>query len=120
MKTTLWRLYFAVVGLLTGIAVLFPQQRRIWESVDTVCIMFALVGLFGFAWEKNIFDRLLWRIFSVAFFGWTFFYLFILPPLPSVTRQITMQPWLIGTIAILPYSPLIVALFLYGYGKRKT
>jgi hypothetical protein len=122
MKTELWKFYFWVICALDMIAFAMPQQRRVWETIDTGVFLVALFGLFGYCWSKQIFTRLFWRIFLVCLFCWIGCYIFVLAPMPAVASQagkMKLPPQVLGSLAVVPHIPLIVALYLYCFGKAE-
>jgi hypothetical protein len=120
MKTMLWKFYFWVVLALDIMSFVMPQQRRPWEDVDMGLFLVALLGLFGYCWARRIMSRLFWQIFLCCFLIWIGCYAFVIEPLPSVVAQAVrfgMNSRIIIALGILPYAPLIVALYLYSFGK---
>ena len=117
MKKTLWHIYFWGIVALDIIGFVLPQSRRIFETIDTAIVLVALMGLFGFCFEKKMLSRLFWQIFFAGFVIWVSVYYFILPPLPAVTEHamhLRMPVRIVTTFGLLPHIPLFVALYLYA------
>jgi hypothetical protein len=127
MKTLLWKYYFWAVLTLDVISFVMPFERRIWEMAEIGFFLVALLGLFGYCWEKQMVSRLFWQIFFAAFLCWIPLYFFILPRYFSILPPATVQAGLgktplltlftLAAVTVLVHVPLFAALFLYAFRR---
>ena len=112
-----WKIYFWIIIILSGISYLAVGFGRIWEFVDLVIFAIAFLGLYAFSWQKQVLSRSFWRAFFPAQIIWNIYYLYFMSLPESVAEEADMSRLLFGTINLLPYIPLMIALFLYTYFK---
>ena len=112
-----WKIYFWVIVILSGYSYIVIGFGRIWEFVDICIFATAFMGLYGFAWQKQVLSRSFWRAFFPAQIIWNIYYLYFMSLPESVAEEADMSRLLFGTINLLPYIPLMIALFLYTYFK---
>jgi hypothetical protein len=115
-----WKFYFWFMLALDMAAFIWPTARRPWETIEPVFFVSALIGLFGFCWQKATISRLFWQVFLFVFLVWMAAYIFIAAPLPSVldlSGRTHLPVRLVSSFAIIPYAPLIVALYLYAFKR---
>ena len=116
-----WKIYFCIilaVVILSHIMIGFPT---VWEFLDLVANIVAMIGLWGFCWEYGVFRRLFWKSFAVAFVGWLIVYDFVIPMPqdiaeinPPLAYEVTSELVLIMLIV-----PWILALYLYSFRKSE-
>jgi hypothetical protein len=120
MKTFLWKYYFWVVLALDVISFVMPLERRVWEMVEIGFFLVALLGLFGFCWERQLLTRLFWQIFFVAFLCWIPMYFFVLPPVSiqaGLGKTSTATAFMLAAVTVGVHIPLFAALFMYGFKR---
>ena len=117
-----WKIYFVFLVAISFPAYLQQGFPRTWEITDLLISIIATVGLFGYAWKKQFFNRLFWKIFFFLFIGWSVFYEFFLPKLPQYDKLLEKIPFILYIITFLILlGPLFVALYLYAFqGVEKT
>ena len=116
-----WKIYFWVLVVLLAFyhpSVGFP---RIWEVIDLVIDVIAIVGLFAFCWEKRILTRLFWRAFFPICIIWNVFYRYFIPEIQKV--YLAPDPdWFksVDIIFSLVMSILLfIALYLYAFRRSE-
>jgi len=116
-----WKIYFWILVVLLAFyhpSVGFP---RIWEVLNLVIDVIAIVGLYGFCWEKRILARLFWRGFLPICMIWTVLYQHFIPDIQKV--YVAPYPgWfeLADRIfSLLMAILLFVALYLYAFKRSK-
>jgi hypothetical protein len=121
MTPLFWKTYFWLITMIDILSFVWPQERRIYETVDSGFILLAFIGLFGFAWSRQLFNRLFWQLFLIFMVLWFLVYLFFIPPVTSVINQaasIKMPLFVMGILAMLPHVPLLIALYFYAFGDK--
>ncbi len=131
-----WRLYFW--GAITGFAVSLPNLGTTvnWAISTWLLIateIFALIGLYAFAFKRKVFSNKFWR----AFF-WTILIIWNLPiiyslsplkyqfPLPEFlsnylvvdTEFLTIPALVILAVGLVLSIPILYALYKVGYAKK--
>lgn len=116
-----WKIYFFVLVVLLAFyhsSVRFP---RIWEVLNLVIDVIALIGLFGFCWEKKIFKRLFWKTFLPICIIWSVLYQLFIPDI----QKVYVAPYLgwfelADRIFSLSINILLfIALYLYGFRRTE-
>ena len=115
-----WKVFFWIFTVIIALyhaSVGFP---RIWEFVDLVFSIIAVVGLFGLSWERKIFTRLFWRIFLIVCISWGIFYSYLLPDIPiNYTVPVSEEFLFIDSVLTWVLTILVfVAIFLYGFKRN--
>ena len=112
-----WKIYFWIVlanVILQHVVLGFP---RAWEFIDLVFNTIAIIGLFGFCWERAIFRRCFWKVFMLFFAVWILVYEFMIP-LPQNEAEISPPMWYMATGISLIWTMIIlwiIALYLYSF-----
>lgn len=116
-----WKIYFGILVIILALyhpSVGFP---RIWEFIDLIHNIIAIVGLFGFCWERKIFTRLFWRIFLIVCIIWILLYQYYIPEIQRV--YVAPAPQWFGlfdrVFSLVMNILLLVALFLYGFRRSE-
>ena len=114
-----WKIYFWILVVLLALyhaSVGFP---RIWEFIDLIHNIIAIVGLFGFCWERKIFTRLFWKIFLIVCIIWFLLYQYYIPEIQRV--YVAPAPQWFGlfdrVFSLVMNILLFVALYLYGFRR---
>lgn len=122
MTPLFWKAYFWLITMIDIISFVWPQERRIYETVDSGFILMAFIGLFGFAWSKQLFNRLFWQLFLIFIGIWFCVYLFFIPPVASIINQAAsfkLPLIVISILAMLPHIPLLLALYFYAFRDKR-
>jgi hypothetical protein len=120
MKTLLWKAYFWIIVFLDMISFVVSMDRRLWEMAEMGFFLVALIGLFGYCWERQILNRIFWQVFSVVFLCWLAVYFFVIPRLPMQDAAGNLP---IATVAgliavtIVMHLPLVTGVFLYAFRR---
>ena len=92
---------------------------RMWDIIDLIVFIISAVGLFGFCWSKRILEQQLWKSFFIICIVWNIYYQYFVP-MHQVMDQFSekgMSQPLLATIVIIPYIPMFIALYLYGFKR---
>jgi hypothetical protein len=65
-----WKIYFWILLVFTVVYHITLGFPRVWEVIDLVFNTIAIIGVFGFCWERPIFRRFFWKIFTLVFVVW--------------------------------------------------
>lgn len=105
--------------MLSGFYFVF-KAAPIITTIDFFILILAILGFFGFYWNKKIFTKVFWKIFFVLNLVWQIFSSFIPLPQELLELEANMPPqWLINIILLILFTPLLIALYLYAF-KRKN
>ena len=125
MKKTFWKIYFWFLLIAIIPVYLWQGFSRVWEVIDVVLMLVAMVGLFAFCWQKRWFSLIFWKIFFGGYIVWNIFQQYILP-LPQVVQETVekdmgglSQP-VLATINIVIFIPLFIALYLYAFRNKEA
>lgn len=114
-----WKIYFWFILIFSAVAYLAQGSPSAWELIDLISFGVAIIGLFGFCWQKKLLGELFWRVFPVAFLVWNVFYQYFLPRLQDPPDLVELPQPIVATIELIPFVPLIVALYLYGFKRTQ-
>ncbi len=109
-----WKLYFV---FLIAFSIYFSSGVNLFsisEYIDSVMILISLIGLFGFAFEKKILFKSVWRLFFITLIAWDFYYHFIIRHI-LFKELVDLSDVFIFELVILP---MYVGLFIYSYIKE--
>lgn len=117
-----WKIYFWFILLLVfGSYSLYLINFRIWEFIDIAFSTVSLFGLFCFAWQQKVASLRIWRMFFFVIIAWTITYqFFISSPVEGVKHVQDIHQFLIGTINLLPFLPMLWALYRLGVKQTVT
>ncbi len=127
MKMIGWKIYFGFLLILSIPSYTHYGLPRHWGVIDFIIYILATIGLFGFCWSKKIFTKNFWKILLPICIIWNIFYQYFIPLMPEVAKLSPKIPRVVlATIIWIPYIPLVIALYLYGFkntelwGKNNT
>lgn len=113
IKVILWKIYFFIITILFILSELTAtDEMNIYGYIDILMTTIILVALFGFSFEKKIFIAIFWKIYFFLFIAWLIilYYFFISPSMSNV-----LELFISILFLLLIYSPLCVALYIYGF-----
>ncbi len=117
-----WRIYFWITiimwviiieGVITG-KKLWPETcTTYFKSIATGLYITATIGLFGYTYQKNIFNAFFWKIFFCVLLCWEFYaFAFLSPPPPDNSTSGCLT-------GLIVFFPLYLALFLYAFKYKR-
>jgi len=115
-----WKVYFWIVIILAAISVPFYiTTLRGWELIDIALMITATVGLFGFAWKKQILKNEFWKLFFWGWVTWTPLYHFVIPLPAEVlkTGTFSIPQWVLATLTLIPAIPHFIAIYRYAFSN---
>lgn len=113
IKFIFWKIYFFIITIFLVLANLAAMgEMKFLDYIDILMTIIVLVALFGFSFEKKIFIAIFWKIYFFLFIAWQIiFYFFFISPYMSNAIELFISI----LILLLIYSPLCVALYVYGF-----
>jgi len=106
-----WKIYFVFI---VAFSIYFSSGANLWcvsEYIDSVMIFISLVGLFGFAFNKQILFKAVWKLFFTTLIVWDFYYHFIIRHI-LFREVVELSDVFIFELVILP---MYIGLFLYSF-----
>ena len=114
-----WKFYFIVLCIV-NIFSITTVKFRIFEFVDTIFSIIFLLGFWGMAWQKKIWEMSIWKTFFICFIFWNVIYTyFITMPIFYNVPQNFLPQWLIASINLFIFAPGILALYFYSFKNTK-
>lgn len=120
-----WIVFFAFMVLLSLFDIVtitvMPDENmgRPAESLDVVFTIFSVVGLYGFCFLRQIFNRLFWKLYVIALAGWYAWWFWADEELASLWDDNTGEAIIILSLVI----PLVffefLALVRYAWFERQ-
>lgn len=110
-----WRTYFCFLIFLAALSAIDASALRPGKIPDLIAMILALIGLFGFAWQRKISHPLFWKIFSLIYLIWNIYFEFVfqIPSYSSSPRYGNFSIFMEHVLAQVKIVPLIIALYLY-------
>lgn len=116
-----WKAYFFIIIILAAISTPFyAKTLRFCEILDISLMIIALIGLFGFAWKKQLLNKEFWKVFFVGWITWTLAYHYVIP-LPEEALKIstvTLPQWYFATLSLIPAIPHFISIYKYAFSNR--
>ena len=111
-KSIWWKIYFwpiCVLLVADTIERFIIEEFNLFLMVDQLFGILALVGMFGYIYNRRFISKGFWMVFLPLMIGWEVIYdTFINPP------AIEFEP-IIMALILLFAIPVFILLFLYGY-----
>ena len=115
-----WKIYLwaLVILILLGYPQMLCSGPTVWEIVDMLVTPLAIVGLYGYAYKKQIIHQSLWKVWVFVVILWDVAYNVVLSGLLGVTlyghlfEEMSLPCIALNWTVI---APTYVALYLYGY-----
>jgi len=100
-----WKIYFFILSFLLLIAYfdIFRSGATLFDFVDVIISLIALLGLFGYSFQRKIYNVRLWR---------TWLLLTHTVGVAQIQIKLSLVEYMLTMLIILPEY---IALFLYGY-----
>ncbi len=105
-----WRGYWLYLLFLFCRLVYPWQAEGVEEWIDAGLMLPSLLGLYGFAFQKNLLKKPLWKLYFVTLLTWDFYYHFLLQ---GLKRQCPPSPE--ALILLVTLAPMYLALFQYAF-----
>lgn len=116
-----WKIYFIFVLILSLPSYMSYGTMRAWDIIDFIVFIPSIAGLFGFCWSKRLLNQQFWKSFFIVCIVWNIYYQYFVP-MPQVMDEFLnkgMSQSLLATITWIPFIPMVIALYLYGFKKEK-
>jgi len=112
-----WKIYFFILSFLLLIAYfdIFRSGATLFDFVDVIISLIALLGLFGYSFQRKIYNVRLWRTWLFVIVIWDVVYNLLLTHTVGVAQiqiKLSLVEYMLTMLIILPEY---IALFLYGY-----
>jgi len=96
---------------------------RLWEIIDITVFIYSMIGLYGYAWNRLIFQTRNWKSFFPVMILWNLFYLFEVPLHPKILQRVQLESrYDLVFSSLILMAPLFYSLYVYGFKgiKRNT
>jgi hypothetical protein len=115
-----WRVYSVVLALflLPAYSVIMKASPGIFDYVDMIVSVGALMGFIGFAYEFRIISMSLWKFYFFLVIGWDVFYNIFISMIFDLAVHLPNEEktsWIGVAVSFALIVPEYVALFLYGF-----
>lgn len=108
-----WKIYTWILAACLAVAYydIFSETAKIPDFLDIPISLVALVGLFGYAYNKKIGKRRFWQFWLLLLIPWDILYNFFLAKHPDV-------PKILVVVGIVLFLPEYIALYRYSFTRR--
>jgi hypothetical protein len=115
-----WRVYSVVLSLvlLPAYSVIMKVSPGIFDYLDMIVSVGALMGFVGFAYEFRIISMNLWKVYFFLVIAWDIFYNIFITMVLDLAVHLPNEEKIGWTGVALSFAIIIpeyIALFLYGY-----
>ena len=115
-----WRIYSVALALilLPTYSIIMKASPGIFDYLDMIVSVGALMGFVGFAYEFRIISMKLWKIYFFLVIAWDLFYNIIISMVLNLAVHLPYEgktSWLGALVSFAIIIPEYIALFLYGY-----
>jgi hypothetical protein len=115
-----WRVYSVALALLLlpAYSVLMKASPGIYDYLDMIVSVGALMGFIGYAYEFRIISVNLWKFYFFLAIGWDIFYNIVITMLFDLAIHLPNEEkttWTSLAISFAIIVPEYIGLFLYGY-----
>ena len=117
-----WKIYFWILIIIGLLTYPFYGLSRMWEVGDLVVYAISVTGVYGFAWKRKIASDKFWKAFFLIHVSWNVYYSYFVS-LPQKVAEIDMGGMphaTMATINWIPFIPLLIALYFYGYKSEEV
>lgn len=112
-----WKAYF-VLGAVALIYGALVQGTAPWDLIDVAVNAVGLVGLFAYAWRKDLLSASFWKVLLPIIVAWNVAHLYFLPISPRVAELMGVGDYprpVVATLNLAALMPLFVALYRQGF-----
>jgi|WetSurMetagenome_2_1015567.scaffolds.fasta_scaffold41632_2 hypothetical protein len=115
-----WRIYSVALAvlLLPTYVMIMGTSYSLWDFMDMVVAVGALMGFIGFAYKFPIISVNVWKVYFFLVISWDFFYNIIITLVLDLAVHLPNEPKIGWTNVLLSFAiiaPEYVALFRYGF-----
>jgi hypothetical protein len=112
-----WKIYFFILLflLLFSYADIMYKVATFFDYADIIISLIALLGLFGYSFQRKIYARKLWSTWFIVIIIWDVVHNMFITKLLGLAQnniQFGLAEYLLGMLIVLPEY---IALYLYGY-----
>lgn len=113
-----WKIYFIVLAVISIPGYASQGLHRFWEIFDLFYFIGAMIGYFGFCWNKRIGTEIFWKLYFWSSLLWNLLYQYVFPILPQyeILRN-GKSGILLSTINLIIFLPMMVGLYKYAYNQ---
>jgi hypothetical protein len=116
-RKTGWKIYFFILSFLLLIAYfdIFRTGATLFDFVDVIISLIALLGLFGYSFQRKIYEKKLWQIWLFVIIIWDVIYNLLLTHTLGVAQnsiKLSLGGYIFNMLTLLPEY---FALYFYGY-----
>jgi hypothetical protein len=115
-----WRIYSVALALLLipTYVMVMGLPHKIWDFMDMVVAVGALMGFLGYAYRFRIISMNVWKVYFFLVICWDFFYNIIISLVLDLAVHVPNEPKVGWTGVLLSFAivaPEYIALYLYGF-----
>jgi hypothetical protein len=115
-----WRIYAVVLAIviLPLYSMLMKASPSLYDFLDMVVAVGALMGFFGYAYEFRIISMKLWKVYFFLVIAWDLFYNILISMILDLAVHFPNEgkiTWLDVLLSFMMVVPEYIALFLYGF-----
>ncbi len=115
-----WRIYSVALAflLLPTYVMVMGAAYSLWDFMDMVVAVGALMGFFGYAYNFRIISMNVWKVYFFLVVSWDLFYNIIITKVLDLAVHLPEEQKIGWTGVLLSFTlifPEYVALFRYGY-----
>ena len=115
-----WRIYAVVLALilLPAYSLIMKASPGIYDYLDMIVSVGALMGFIGYAFEFRIISVNLWKFYFFLVIGWDLFYNIVISMIFDMAVHLPNEEkssWTGVAVSFALIVPEYIALFLYGY-----
>ncbi|HDX9612598.1 TPA: hypothetical protein ROY01_003691 [Bacillus toyonensis] len=108
----LWKIYLVIVAILAIISLIRGMFQTPIQKFDFVVSIITWIGLFGFVFDVEILNSIVWKCIFVFSIIWTLSAVFILRLYEEENESL---PFVFKLIGIIPTLPLYYGLYQYAF-----
>jgi hypothetical protein len=112
MKNSFWKTYAVVMGILTAYSYMMAPFSSALIWADFAANIVAFTGLLMFAFQRKFLVKPFWGFCALAFVGWLVYYY------GFSSEAVKPDEVIYALINVAIMLPMILALFIYGFGAK--
>lgn len=115
-----WRIYSVALALilLPTYSIIMKVSPGIFDYLDMIISVGALMGFIGYAYEFRIISMTLWKVYFFLAIAWDLFYNILISMVLNLAVHLPFEEkttWVGVLVSFAIIIPEYIALFLYGY-----